>query len=96
MDTVIVSNLFRYFTFLVPFYLVKIIFITYFYGKRELDIIFKLLATILLSKCLYLVLIDKAVISDLIISTLIGFVVGSFYIANNLRIKHKNYIHKIK
>ena len=96
MDTVIVSNLFRYFTFLVPFYLVKIIFITYFYGKRELDIIFKLLATILLSKCLYLVLIDKAVISDLIISTLIGFIMGSFYIVSILKTKYKSYILKIK
>ena len=72
-------------------------------GKRnasvdliELDIIFKLLATILLSKCLFLVLIDRVVISDLIISTLIGFIVGSFYIANILRLKYKYYIHKIK
>ena len=96
MDTLFVSDLFRYFTFLVPFYLVKIIFITYFYGKRELDIIFKLLATILLSKCLYLVLLDKVVISDLIVSTLIGFIIGSFYIANTLRIKYKNHTLKIK
>jgi putative peptidoglycan lipid II flippase len=96
MDTAIVSGLFRHFTFLVPFYLVKIIFITYFYGKRELDIVFKLLATILLTKCLYLVLLDKVIISELIISTLIGFIVGSFYIANILKIKYKSYAHDIK
>ena len=69
---------------------------TYFYGKRELDIVFKLLATILLTKCLYLVLLDKVIISELIISTLIGFIVGSFYIANILKIKYKSYAHDIK
>lgn len=96
MDTAIVSDIFRYFTFLVPFYLIKIIFITYFYGKRELDIIFKLLATILLTKCLYLVLLDKIKIADLIISTLIGFIIGSFYIAHILKIKYKQYMFSLK
>ncbi|MDC3091551.1 hypothetical protein OA848_04105 [Rickettsiales bacterium] len=90
-DTLIVSDLFRHFTFLVPFYLIKIIFITYFYGKRELDVIFKLLATILLTKCLYIVLLNETKIADLIISTLVGFVIGSFYIAHILKVKYKQF-----
>ena len=75
-----VSNLFKYFTYLIPFYLVIVIILTFFYGKQRLRIIFKICIITLATKLIYLFLLDGITIINIPLSTLIGFVFSTIFI----------------
>ena len=75
-----VSNLFKYFTYLIPFYLVIVIILTFFYGKQRLEIIFRVCVITLVTKSIYLFLLDEITITQIPLSTLIGFVFATIFI----------------
>lgn len=72
-----VSELFQYFTFLIPFYLIIVISITFFYGKKKIKIIFIICFSLLFPKIIYILSLEKITIIDIPLSTLCGFISSS-------------------
>ncbi len=80
LDLQEVSNLFKYFTFLIPFYLVIVIILTFFYGKQRLKIILRVCVITLVTKLVYLFLLDEITIIHIPLSTLTGFIFSTIFI----------------
>lgn len=80
LDLQEVSNLFKYFTFLIPFYLVIVIILTFFYGKQRFKIILRVCIITLVTKLVYLFLLDEITIIHIPLSTLTGFIFSTIFI----------------
>ena len=75
-----VSELFKYFTYLIPFYLVIVIILTFFYGNQKIKIVFIICMLTLIFKLVYLFTVDEITISSLPLSTLFGFSASIIFI----------------
>lgn len=75
-----VSELFKYFTYLIPFYLVIVIILTFFYGNQKIKFVFIICMLTLIFKLVYLFTVDEITISSLPLSTLFGFSASIIFI----------------
>ena len=75
-----VSMIFKFFTYLIPFYLIIVIILTFFYGQQRLKVIFTICLITLISKSVHLISIKEIRIIDLPLSTLSGFLLSTTYI----------------
>ena len=72
--------IFKFFTYLIPFYLIIVIILTFFYGQQRLKVIFTICLITLITKSIHLLLVDDLSIIDLPLSTLSGFLLATTYI----------------
>jgi len=75
-----VSMIFKFFTYLIPFYLIIVIILTFFYGQQRLKVIFVICLITLITKAVHLLLINDLKTIDLPLSTLSGFLLATTYI----------------
>ena len=80
LDLQEVAMIFKFFTYLIPFYLIIVIILTFFYGQQRLKVIFTICIITLITKSIYLLLINDLSIIDLPLSTLSGFLLATTYI----------------
>ena len=75
-----VAMIFKFFTYLIPFYLIIVIILTFFYGQQRLKVIFTICIITLITKSIHLLLVNDLSIIDLPLSTLSGFLLATTYI----------------
>ena len=75
-----VSMIFKFFTYLIPFYLIIVIILTFFYGQQRLKVIFVICLITLITKAVHLLFINDLKTIDLPLSTLSGFLLATTYI----------------
>ena len=89
-DSLVVANLFKIFTLMLPFYMCYIFVITFLYSRNDYGKILKFCYFFIFLKVFYLILTKEIFAETLIYSTLIASIFGFIYLYREILFKKSN------